>query len=250
MFRLIFTIVFGLFSFHSLTANEKFEEQKKIGLCVVATGRYDKFAQEMIDSARVHFCKNHQVTFFVFSDGSIKESPDVVQIHQKRLGWPHDTMKRFEIYDKNRDKLDQMDYLFAVDADMLFVAPIGDEVLSDLVGTQHPGFVGKKGSYEKNKLSRAYVHKKEKKIYFAGGFYGGKKEEFFKLVRKNKENIDADLAHGLIAVWHDESHLNRYFIDNPPSLVLSPSYCYPESWQIPYPKKLIALDKNHEEMRK
>ena len=27
---------------------------------------------------------------------------------------------------------------------------------------------------------------------------------------------------------HDESHMNRYLIDNPPSISLTPSYCFAE----------------------
>ena len=64
-----------------------------------------------------------------------------------------------------------------------------------------------------------------------------------------KKNIDIDLNNNIIAVWHDESHLNRYFIDNKPEIELSPSYCYPENWNLPFEKKLIALDKNHNEIR-
>lgn len=216
----------------------------------MATGRYDVYAEEMIRSARPYFCTSSDVTYFIFSDGKITPSQDVVQISQKRLGWPHDTLKRFEVYLSHADRMKEMDYLFALDADMRFVAPVGEEILSDLVGTQHPGFVGKRGSYETDPLSTACVLKKEGKIYFAGGFYGGKREEFFKLLKRTNEQIDKDLERDYIAVWHDESHLNRYFIDHPPTLVLNPSYCYPECMTLDFPKKLMALDKDHEQMRK
>lgn len=221
-----------------------------VGLCIVATGRYDVYAQRVIESARKHFCKNHKVTYFVFTDGTITDAPDVVKIFQKRVGWPYDTLMRFSMYAQHKAELANMDYIFATDADMLFVADVGDEILSARVATQHPGFVGKRGSYETNKKSTACVKANEGRYYFAGGFYGGSRDEFFKLVEKTTRNIQKDLAKQFIAVWHDESHLNRYFIDHKPSLILTPSYCYPEDWKLPYEPKLLALNKNHAEMRK
>ncbi len=47
-----------------------------------------------------------------------------------------------------------MDYLFATDADMRFVGPVGDEILAKLVATQHPGFVGKRGVMKREKNRR------------------------------------------------------------------------------------------------
>lgn len=233
-------------------AHEKPSTLKKhnIGMCVMATGKYDKYAIKMIDSARKYFCTNHNVYFFVFTDQDFPKSNDVTSIFQERLGWPHDTLKRFHVYYKNKTLFNEMDYLFAIDADMLFVAPVGDEILGDTVATQHPGFVDKRGSYETNKKSTAYVGKKEGKYYFAGGFYGGKKDRFIKLLKSNIDHIEKDFKKGYIAVWHDESHLNRYLINNKPDVILSPSYCYPENWDLPYEKKLLALDKNHDEIRK
>ncbi len=63
-------------------------------------------------------------------------------------------------------------------------------------------------------------------------------------------NIDSDLNKGIIAVWHDESHLNRYFIDHPPTKILCPSYCYYERTNLPFSKKIITVDKDLYEMRK
>lgn len=225
-----------------------------IGLCIMATGRYVKFAEEFIPSCREHFFKGHNVTYFVFTDGELKEEDDVVKVYQKRLGWPYDTLMRFETYEKHKDLYENLDYIFASDADMLYLEDVGEEMLGDLVGTQHPGFVNKRGSYETNRKSTAFVRPREGKYYFAGGFYGGKKENMIKLWQTTIKNINKDLEKDYIAVWHDESHINRYFIDNPPTVVLSPAYCYPEAaihnpdyWKLNYPKKLLALDKNHAE---
>lgn len=229
------------------TQHEK--EKIQVGICVMATGKYSKLAEEMIASARQYLLPNQQKTFFVFTDQALETSSDVVRVEQKRLGWPYDTLKRFHVYYAHRHLFERMDYLFALDADMRFVSSVGEEILSDLVGTQHPYYVNKRGTYERNKKSTAYVGKREGTFYFAGGFYGGKRESFLKLLKENIDHIDTDIKKDFIAIWHDESHLNRYFINHPPTKILDPSYCYPENTDLPFEKKLLALDKNHEEMR-
>jgi len=225
-------------------------DQKKIGLLIVATGRYIQFVKPLVKSAEKHFLTNHEVTYFVFTDGQTPDMPNIVKIHQERLGWPYDTMMRYEMYYNAKDLLEKMDYLFACDADMLFVDTVGEEILGAQVATQHPGFVGKRGTYETRKKSTAYIAPHEGKHYFAGGFNGGSSQEFLKRSRIMTENIHKDLEKNIVAVWHDESHLNRYLVDNPPTVILTPSYCYPERWKLPYHKRLLALDKNHAKMRK
>lgn len=225
-------------------------EAANVGLLVVATGKYIQFVKPLIESAEKYFCKNHHVTYFVFTDQETIPLPNTVYVFQERLGWPYDTMNRYHVYYKHRELFIEQDYLFASDADMLFVGDVGDEILGERTATLHPGFVGKRGSYETSVKSRACIHKSEGKCYFAGGFYGGNRACFLHILQTNIQNIDEDLSRGVIAVWHDESHWNRYCIDYPPTVVLTPSYCYPESWSLPYPKKLLALDKDHASIRK
>lgn len=232
----------------SATAEEK-SASKNVGLLVVATGKYIGFVKPLVESAKRHFCQNHHVTYFVFTDQEFAPPENVVRIEQRRLGWPYDTLLRYQVYLDHWEQLKGQDYLFACDADMLFVDTVGDEILGQRVATLHPGFVGKKGTYETNPRSKAYVRKKEGRYYFAGGFYGGERESFLHILKTNLAHIEKDLQQGIIAVWHDESHWNRYCIDYPPTLILNPSYCYPESWNLPYAKKLLALDKDHAAFR-
>ena len=225
------------------------EEKKNVGLLIVATGKYICFVNPLIESARQHFCRNQRVTYFVFTDQPFDPPEDVVRIEQRRLGWPYDTMMRYQVYFDHRDSLSEQEYLFACDADMRFVGDVGDEILGERVATLHPGFVGKRGSYETDSRSKAYISNKEGRYYFAGGFYGGERGAFFHILQTNIARIEEDLKRGMIAVWHDESHWNRYCIDFPPTLILTPSYCYPEQWNLPYEKKLLALDKDHAAFR-
>ncbi|NGX48309.1 MAG: O-antigen biosynthesis glycosyltransferase WbnI [Chlamydiae bacterium] len=216
--------------------------KKKVGLCVVATGKYDFYARDMINSARSYFLKDCDVTYFVFTDGEIPPSDDVVIIPQEHLGWPGAALKRFHMYDEaNRNLFSDMDYLFAIDADMRFVRPVGEEILGRITAVSRD--VGKHRTYERKKKSTAYVKKKRAKHYFAGAFYGGKRREFFKMVHRLKKRVDKDLSWGYIAVWHDESYLNRYLLDHPPQVYLDTSYCYLEKVAPDYIPKIIALDK-------
>lgn len=241
---------------------------QNIGLVIMATGKYLTFAQEMIDSAEKFFLINHKKTYFIFTDQKSEVSEiimpkgnSIVYIPQARLGWPYDTMMRASVYLKNFKYLHGCDFLFAIDADMKFVANIDDKILSERVAVLHPGFPPKKrGSYETRKSSTAYVANDEGVYYFAGGFHGGSKKEFLKLCSDLTKNINTDLEHNLIAIWHDESHLNRWFIDNTPTSILDVSYCYPENARTMDPSiwpylskfqpKLLALAKNHAEVRK
>ena len=223
----------------------------KIGLLVMATGKYTVFIPPLIQSAEKYFCKGHNVTYFVFTDGEIPQQKNVVCIYQTRLGWPYDTMCRYNVYLKNRELLEDQDYLFACDADMLFVGDCGDEILGERVATLHPGYFGKPGPHdETSPKSVAFIPKRLRKSYFCGGFYGGKTSEVFKIFEENITRINEDLEHQIIPAWHDESYWNRYCIDFPPTVILSPSYCYPENWNLPCAKKLLALDKDHKEFQK
>ena len=67
------------------------------------------------------------------------------------------------------------------------------------------------------------------------------------------DRVSKDLDNGVIALWHDESQMNRYLIYNPPTKSLTPSYCFAEEQmynsEYPYDAKIIALKKDHNELR-
>jgi histo-blood group ABO system transferase len=132
-----------------------------VGLLVVATGKYIQFVKPLIESAKKYFCVNANVTYFIFTEGEVPQEKNIIKIEQNRLGWPYDTLMRCAMYDKVASLFDQMDYLFACDADMRFVDFVGDEILADRVATIHPGFVNKRGTYETRCESCARVKSNE-----------------------------------------------------------------------------------------
>ena len=90
-------------------------------------------------------------------------------------------------------------------------------------------------------------------MYYAGGFNGGSTKRFMEMAEVLADRVSKDLENDVIALWHDESQMNRYLIDNPPTLSLTPSYCFAEEQmynsEYPYDAKIIALKKDHNELR-
>lgn len=252
-------LILALFS-HNIFA-QKNTKKLNIGICIMATGKYTCFIEPLIQSAEKYFLPRHNKTYFIFTDGEIQEQKNIITLSQKRLGWPYDTMMRFAVYQKYEEYFKNMDFMFALDADMKFVNFVGDEVLyekndqlAERVAIIHPGFYNQKRehfSYETNPASTAYIAKNEGKFYFCGGFWGGSREGFLKTCRYCIEHIDKDLENNIVAVWHDESHRNRCLIDFPPSIILGPEYCHPEHQRLDhvFTPRLLALDKNHTQMR-
>lgn len=225
----------------------------KVGIILIATGiKYYQFIEPVIKSIEKNFKPSSNVTIFLFTDS--KREYTKKQFYQEDLGYPGATLWRYRTILKQEEELKKMDYLYYMDVDMLIVDKIDKEILSDLVATRHPGYMNNRGTYETNPESLAYVKDDEGTYYFCGGFNGGKTSEYLKIARELNDRIEKDYDNNVIAIWHDESHLNRYLIDNPPTKILSPSYCYPEppdddyyrnnKWTEIYPPKILALDKN------
>jgi histo-blood group ABO system transferase len=218
----------------------------KIGLTVVATNRYIHFVPPLLDSAKKFLLPDLGFDLLCFSDRPPVDGTRHFSIQHSP--WPGPALFRFNTYYIHRNVLAEYDYLFSCDADMRFVAPVGREIIAESVATSHPYFHEKprqQFTYETNPASRACVGPHEGERYFAGGFFGGSPSAFLDIARQCSQAIDEDQKKNIVAIWHDESHLNRYFCDHPPSLVLSPSYCFPENSGLPYVPKLVALDKDH-----
>ena len=225
-----------------------------IGVLLIATNKYIKFLDPLVESIDKYFLKNHNITIFCFTNIlDHKVSSNVILIEQEHMPWPLPTLKRFEIFYKHKDRYDNIDVLYYLDVDMRINDYIGDEFLpddKDLIAVVHPGYRRDLlQSFERRPQSKAFVNFNYY-VYHCGGVQGGKRDAYLKACKLLSDNILDDMGRNIIAVWHDESHWNKYLISNPGIYKeLDCDYCYPESWNIPYKKIILALDKNHEEMR-
>lgn len=201
---------------------------------------YERYAAALMASAAELFTPTDSVEFVTL---------------RARPGWPDATLYRYHVLLEQQERL-EFDYVFLTDADMRFESPVGPEILSPLTATRHPGFVTverRNLPYERRPESAACVPSDGGSVYYAGGFVGGRRDAFLELAETVAASIDRDDEAGLVAQWHDESHLNRALVDSPPFRNLTPSYCYPDDdsrylsmWRDHYPRRLVALDKSSE----
>ena len=200
-----------------------------IGLLIIATGGYTNFLQRLIKSTDKYFLKNKNVTYFIFTDKDLDINSDrnIVCTKIKQRGFPAITLERYHTFYNNKELFNECEYLFYIDADSLMLNEIGEEILSDRVSVLHSHHYKNKGTPETNIKSTAYIDiNVEDYNYIVGAFNGGTKDEFLKLSKVISDNVDIDKKNNIIALWNDESHLNRYFIDNKPTLVLDRNYMY------------------------
>lgn len=201
----------------------------KTALILIATGKsYWQFIQPMIASADKYFVPHDT---FLFTD--CPKNFGVNQIRCNNLGYPRATLKRYHILLTQKEWLSYYDYIFYVDIDAIFVSPVGSEIFSyGLTATRHAGFQDDDfdAYLETDPRSTAFAPKLQH--YYCGGFNGGTSGSFLNMAETIAANVDKDTQNGILAKWHDESHLNRFLVDHPPSKILSHAYCYPEGTDI------------------
>lgn len=229
------------------------KEKGSIAVLYICTGKYVTFWRQFFRTFQKRFITDYRKEYFVFTDAErifAEETENVHRIYQKLLGWPGDTLMRFHMFLSIESLLRNYDYIFFFNANCQCKSRITAEeflpVEENLLFVQHPGMYNKtpqQYTYERNEKSQAYIPVGEGAVYVCGGVNGGKAPAFLDVMKELRDRIDLDLKNGIIAIYHDESHINRYVYEHPSYKLLSPAYCNPQEWRIPYKKKIVILDK-------
>jgi hypothetical protein len=179
-----------------------------------------------------------------------KYKDDRIKIIKNKIeheDWPFTTLKRFHYFLSKKDDILEHDYSFYIDVDSVFVSEIMESILPDkgMIGTIHPCLFEGSGTPDRNPNSTAFIPLGSKNRYFCGGFFGGSSKEFIEASEKIMGNIERDLSNNVMAIWHDESHLNKYFFENEPSVILDNHFSAAEEQASLYPNaKIWFLDKS------
>ncbi len=223
----------------------------KIAILYFCAGPYHIFWNDFSESARAHFCNGDDIHFFVFTDSeAITSTADTTIIFQQNLGWPFISLYRYRIFRRIESELSDYERVVFFNANCLFI----DKVFAkdffgehkDLIACEHPAFYNsdpREYPYETRPESSAKVIHHE--LYAHGALMGGTPAAFLRACDHLSLNIEHDLNNGILARWFDESHWNAFINNNYHQIrstlhVLTPSYLYPEDWDLPF-KPLIQL---------
>ena len=210
----------------------------KIAIIFIGTSKYANFFEGYKNAIDNYFLTEHEKKFFVFTDQpelNVFDSQDIHVTKISHVEWPWITLHRFKFMNSRSDELSKFDYVFFIDADLWPCKKIDDSIIDhkfDFIGVQHPGFVDKIGTFETNTKSNANVFDSQYDLskYRQGCFWGGKSTEIVKMVDKLDKKVDEDTKNDVVAIWHDESHMNKYFLQNNDRVfTLHPGYATPQN---------------------
>jgi len=256
-----------------------------VGVISIATNGYSKYWKNLIISADKNLPLDANVSFHLFTDEvegcqefSLRFPNRKFNFYKiESLGWPEATLHRYRIYSEHRELLAE-DILMHLDSDMLveqnFLKVIFSRSLTAGMGlVLHPGYfrpngwrkysyylsnksalfrdirlsmrIGGLGAWEVREESQAYVARKHRKKYFCGGIWFGERTAFLSLIQKLETQERIDSARGITALWHDESHLNKWATEHKFSNY-SPSLCFEKSYNnlVGIENIITAVNKN------
>jgi len=225
-----------------------------IALLYICTGKYTTFWSDFYSSFEKHFIPDSKKHYFVFTDKEdLSRADNVTLIRQECKGFPADSLFRYDMFLSIEQEVKKYDYTFFMNANMLCVSQVDKTFIPTakehyLAFTESFGYVGRNPRifpYERNRKSKAYIpHVKGVNYkYVLGGINGGRTAEYFAFIHEMSQQIRDDDNRGIMAIYHDESHVNRYFFEHPNCKLLSYEYALAEGVQADKEAKIIIRDK-------
>jgi hypothetical protein len=225
----------------------------KVAIIFIGTNRYLNFFPSYYETCEEKLFPSLEKQYFVFTDGELDGDlpSNITLLKIPHKEWPSITLERFHTILLAQEDLEEYDWLVFLDADMRVNQEITPEEFfkwdKDFIAVHHPCHYNTgTGTFERRLESEACVTG-DQLSYYQGCLWGGKISSVIPMMKLLRERVDNDYKNDIIAVWHDESHLNKFFIENQDRVnALPPDYAFPECFpNYPYQQKIIHLAKDN-----
>lgn len=223
-----------------------------IGIFYICTGKYSIFWNTFYDSCERLFMPGINKHYFVFTDSDdIKPTDNIHYYREAPKGFPLDSLYRFDMFLKIKQDTIMCDYLFFFNSNLQFIRKVTPDMIlpskeeNDIIAVRHPGYYYENNAmklpHEKHMRSTACIPYKKGDYYkyFMGGINGGTRDAYYRLAEVCSKNIHIDEDNNVLAIYHDESHLNRY-VHGMKIKELTPYYGCPEDSPL-YPNPYIII---------
>ncbi len=248
----------------------------------IATGKYLGYWFDQALSIQENYMGQIPIKIILLTDqvksaerwrkSSLKIDVEIISIPS--YGWPEATLLRYKLISNVPEKIFEGICIY-LDADMKIVQKFDETKFqtntnSMMTFIEHPGYwrssnkfeyfrnpeliprdifrklkMGSLGAWETRRESKAYCDRRSRKRYCCGGIWYGPKIKFLDFIGQMSVNVQTDLDSGIIAIWHDESHLNKWISENSFNLQ-DPSYCFASEFRHlkEFTPFVIAVQKN------
>ena len=224
-------------SIHNCTKILRFVYNNHVKILFPPPRYLDAYLGAFLNSSERHFMVGLPVRYYIFTDLPEKV-PDLQLGPQRSLEiirveghsrWQDISMARMKTIADTIESVirHSSTHVFCMDVDQVFTARFGSEALGDLVALLHAWYYNLPKvlyTYDHNPQSSAFMVTGD--FYYHAAVFGGSCASVKALAEVCYQGILRDMENGVEALWHDESHLNKYFWLHRPSKVLSPEYCW------------------------
>ena len=237
----------------------------KLAVAFIGTNKYLDFLPSWHESCEKYLAPGCEKRYLVFTDGELEGVPDnITPYYQEHLPWPYITLYRFATLLRASEEIQKYDYFLFLDADMILVDEVKPEdIFTDksFMGVHHPcHFLGMNphtqypGAFETNPKSRAAITEDDDiSTYWQGCLWGGKVPEVIGMMAELDRRTKDDETRDTIAVWHDESQMNKFFSERRLDVkVLHPAFAFPEDFasQCQFEPKMVHVSKDNSKYHK
>ena len=231
------------------TQPENRTSKNSVTFFITATGKYIQYFTDLYEDLVRCLAFFDEIEVILLTDQSFSRQDSLTdkRIRIKKFNvsygdWVSATLFRYAAIVEYASSITSSK-IFWIDADMRIINPqrFSNEIIAvtSITFAKHPGFIFlakdpkskkiqtvsllniflpliflhrhfSKGTWEENQSSSAYVPPRKRKVYVHGAFFGGPVEDLLKMCETLANCVQTDLDQNYVAIWHDESHLNRF----------------------------------------